>query len=290
MLMTKTVIPSKETITSQIVTITPAQASSWLDANKFHNRNLSDRNVDRIARDIKAGKWVFDGNPIRFDKENNILDGQHRLWAIVKSGKTVKSAVIRGLENEAKMVIDSGKSRSNTDFLHFQGYQNASVLAAVARLSIGYKDNGKDLWKWAQGTSAVRLTGQEIIAEVDANPNLEGAVKATMGLRFSRKILSPATVAFCYYLFASVEKNLTRVDKFFMDFETGNNLHEDSPILSLRNTFTVRDIDLMERHGGNKVMAYRVALVIKAWNAWKDNEVIKRFQYKVTKDKYPVPR
>jgi len=274
----------------EIVTITPAMASAWLADNHFDNRRLDDRNVDKISRDIKADRWVFDGNAIRFDKNGDIIDGQHRLWAIVMSGKPVSSLVIRNLDNEAKMTIDSGKARGNADFLHFKGYTNTTVLASVCRLSIGYKENEGDLWKWAQGTSSKRLTPQELLHEASNNKKIEEAVKATQSLKFSRKILSPATVAFCYYLFSSVSKNPVVVDKFFSAFETGDNLTIDSPILSLRNVFTIRDIDLKERHGGNKAMAYRVALVIKAWNAWKDNKQIKKFKYDVSKDSYPIPK
>lgn len=280
----------KDAISSEIITISPAQASSWLEDSKFDNRRLDDRNVDRIVRDIKNNRWVFDGNPIRFDKEENIIDGQHRLWAIVFSGKSVQSSVIRGLDSQAKLTIDSGKSRSNADFLHFSGKSNTTILASIARLAIGHKENKGDLWKWAQTTSNKRLTSQELMVEISNNSLLEEAVVATISLRTCKKIFSPATTAFCYYLFSSISKNKNVVDKFFSDLETGNNLLEGNAILALRNVFIIRDIDFKDRQGGNKVIAYKIALITKAWNAWKDNFEVKKFRYDTDKEKYPLPK
>jgi hypothetical protein len=35
------------------------------------------------------GEWVFDGTPISFDKYGNLLNGQHRLSSVIKSGSNI---------------------------------------------------------------------------------------------------------------------------------------------------------------------------------------------------------
>lgn len=281
---------SDEDVSTEIMTITPAMASAWLEENKFDNRRLDDRNVDKIARDIKSNKWVFDGTPIRFDRNNNIIDGQHRLWAIVMTGKAVESSVVRGLEENAKYTIDCGKSRSNADIFHFHGYTNNTVLASVCRLAIGYRDSNKDMWKWAKDCSHKRLTTQELLKEAESNKKIHKSIDDTFNLKVVGKMFGKSTAAFCHYVISLAEAETWKVSEFFVALDKGVNLPEDSPILTLRNTLTIRDIDMQDSKGGNKACAYKTALVIKCWNAWRDGRVINRLMYRPEADVYPVPK
>jgi len=55
---------------------------NMLEANQ-HNRPLSDGHVHRIADQIKAGKWKFNDGTIKVAENGDILDGQHRCWAVI---------------------------------------------------------------------------------------------------------------------------------------------------------------------------------------------------------------
>src|SRR5437870_5147015 len=67
----------------------PELATRWLEGN-VHNRKLREDVVARYARDMKAGRWLLTHEPIAFNKNGDTLvDGQHRLWAVVESGATV---------------------------------------------------------------------------------------------------------------------------------------------------------------------------------------------------------
>lgn len=290
--MTKKIVPSShEEYSSEIVFISPKEASAWLTENKFDNRRLDDRNVNKIARDIKNGKWVFDGTPIRFDKEGNIIDGQHRLWAIVTAGKQVECLVIRGLDNKAKITIDSGKSRSLSDIFHFNGYVNNNVLASVCRLAIGWRTTNGNMWKWATDNSHKRLSAQEMLEEANNNSLAILAVQNSLSLKMVRKIMGPGMAAFSYYLFLSTGAPRHEVDDFFLGIEKGIGLSVNSPILLLRNTLTIRDTYLYaaEKQGGNKSMAYKLAIIIKAWNALKEKKSLQRLRFDNQKENYPLP-
>jgi hypothetical protein len=66
-------------ISSELVEITPAMAREWLEKNIENNRGVGAQVVDAYARDMLAGKWYIPGDPIRFDEDGNLIDGQHRL-------------------------------------------------------------------------------------------------------------------------------------------------------------------------------------------------------------------
>lgn len=274
---------------SKIMTITPAQATAWLDANKFDNRNVSDRNVAKIVRDIKADKWVFDGTPIRFDSAGNILDGQHRLWAIVMANKPCESVIVTGLEEKAKLVIDTGKSRTSADVLHFAGHKNATSLGAALRLSIGWKVAKKDLNDWAHNQSHKRLSTQELLDEATKMPILGQIVSRINSLKFCKKFIGVGTASFAYHLLNkyTTTANGILVDEFFTMLETGVNLAPESPILVLRDTLSMQGIKLFSGNAGAKNSSYKIALIIKAWNAWIAKKKVKSLYFNGEKESYP---
>lgn len=77
--------------------ITPAMAEKWLATPNTKNRKLRQRTVEAFAADMRRGKWHITHQGIAFDEAGNLLDGQHRLAAIVKSGCTIEMLVTTGL-------------------------------------------------------------------------------------------------------------------------------------------------------------------------------------------------
>jgi hypothetical protein len=100
---------------SIIIDVTPIQAANWLESNKF-NRKISDVSVSRYARDMTNGHWTLNHQGIAFDDEGVLVDGQHRLMAIVKSGVTVKMMVTWGAD---RVGIDELRVRSAADVIKF---------------------------------------------------------------------------------------------------------------------------------------------------------------------------
>jgi hypothetical protein len=69
------------------MTVTPDQALKWLEDTNTNNRSVRDIHVQRLASDMKNGKWRgFNGEAIRFDSLGRLVDGQHRLWACTVAG------------------------------------------------------------------------------------------------------------------------------------------------------------------------------------------------------------
>ena len=64
------------------LTVSPELANHLLNNHYRQNRKVKKRVVEKYARDMKAGNWLFTGESIGIDVEGKILDGQHRLMAI----------------------------------------------------------------------------------------------------------------------------------------------------------------------------------------------------------------
>ena len=84
-------------ISMQVERISPAIAKEYLTANKNNYRKLSRSVVNRYAEDMKAGRWELNGEPIVFDENGCLKNGQHRLAAVITAGVTVNLAVVRGV-------------------------------------------------------------------------------------------------------------------------------------------------------------------------------------------------
>ena len=99
---------------AKVETITPEIAKTMLGEN-VNNRRISRDNVNLFAREIRNGEWRFNGEAIKFGKDGRLLDGQHRLLAVIAADKPLTTLVIRGLEDETQQTMDSGKTRTLGD-------------------------------------------------------------------------------------------------------------------------------------------------------------------------------
>ena len=135
-----------------LMTVTPTMALNWLENANSHNRNVSDAYAARLARDIKEDRWLLTHEGIAFDRNGVLLDGQHRLWAIVLADKPVRLYVWQGITTDALMAINNGKPRAAADILTLAGghgtvsHRELAILRAML----------------CAGGSPVRLTTAEV--------------------------------------------------------------------------------------------------------------------------------
>lgn len=107
-----------------------AVCKTWLDARPEHQRIVKKASVNAIASDLTEGRWTFNGATICFDSDGGLIDGQHRLLAMLASGKFQPVIVVRGVAPEAYSDIDSGISRTYSD-----AFKHAGILNYVAASS-----------------------------------------------------------------------------------------------------------------------------------------------------------
>ncbi|MGW2238572.1 hypothetical protein ACWCWE_31920, partial [Streptomyces sp. NPDC001759] len=90
----------------QVVDVSPQLAADWLTRNTS-NRPLSKSTVQHLAGQIQRGEWQLTHQGIAFDEDDVLIDGQHRLAAIVKAGVTVPLTVTHGVPRTAFTVMDT---------------------------------------------------------------------------------------------------------------------------------------------------------------------------------------
>lgn len=98
----------------EIRTITPELAEEWC-RQRAPNRKLRLSLVSTYAQDMTEGRWRETHQGIAFDESGRLIDGQHRLAAIIKSGVTVTMPVAWAVAENAMPDIDRHARRSIAD-------------------------------------------------------------------------------------------------------------------------------------------------------------------------------
>lgn len=249
----------KANIKIELVKITPDMAEMMIEKQNKHNRAISERKVDQYARDMKRGEWITNGEAIKISGTNLILDGQHRLLAIINSGKTIEMLIITGLPEKAQESMDQGRMRTFNDMLKLRGEGDYHNLAAITRIIYSFQTCGVPIAGWA----GITPSNQQLSTTLKNN-NSDIHKSLAFSNQTKRKWIPISTVGALHMLFSSVDE--ADANAFFTGLLVGENLDRTSPIYVLRERL------INEYHFASERRMHlrtKVVFIIKAWNAWK---------------------
>lgn len=215
-------------IVSKPELISPARAAEILKRNA-RNRNVRESYVARLARDIKLDRWRLTPQGIILSAAGELVDGQHRLLAIVNADTPVWMMVAHVDATPAEIkelmqITDVGAKRSVADSLtiHY-GVKNAALTAATARILATVCANvGRQIFNTADTVAVLGLYGKEI----------EQAISGTIAAR--EIVPSPIIATFAFAL----PVNRESVQDALHKLTTGEDMRSGNPVLTLRNWLT----------------------------------------------------
>lgn len=262
----------------EIVDVTPELAETWLSRNP-KNRNLQRAVVDSYARDIEAGRWRLNGETIKFGPSGVLLDGQHRLSAVIQANTAVPMVIVRNLGNDVMATVDTGAKRSYADALKLAGEENTSTLPAVVRRAV----------MWERGmrtnTGAIKPTALEMDDFLARQPGIRASADLASRLA-SRERLPASVIGLCHFLFAKIDADAATW--FFLRVADGDGIPATDPISVLRNRVVKLRVS-----GGRVNETEGLALTIRAWNAHRAGETRTKLQMPkggLTNENFPEPR
>ena len=270
-----------------VETVTPMIASEYLKHNT-QNRRTSAGHVKILAADMAAGSWETNGDAIRFDVSGRLIDGQHRLHAVIKSGATIVTVVIRNLPEESFSTIDANKIRGGADTLSVLHVDNSKTVAAALRLVRasaglstewnGWPDRLVDGTKKITNKQFIELNDQYPLVRVAADRMHRGDRK------YCRKLLTASGATFAFYWMSQIDDD--DAEQFFEWLEVCENITRNHPVSMLRNKL----IDNMSNnaHGTKVTKRLALALTFRSWNAVRDGENLKLLKWSQT-GHFPIP-
>lgn len=255
--------------------ITPLVAQRYLEKNNA-NRPLSIRTIRELAQAMENGEWQVNGEAIKFDIDGNLIDGQHRLNAIIKSDRPIKTFVLRDLSADSFKTLDTGKKRNNADTLGILGFNNPLLLAAASRFVLNFRAN--------------QLRSHENISNIQmedfVSKNAEIGVSIDFIKQVKADVLLPGSIAVgLHFLMRQCDREDAEI--FITDLAKGSMLSASDPVFLLREKL----LYYRNRVGAKMTRRETVAHVIKAWNLRRTGKVVKRLTWsKKTGEEFPIIR
>ncbi len=99
----------------EYVMVTPEAAVHWLNEVP-HARELNHARVHRYANDMNRNEWLDNGDTIKIGTDGLLVNGHHRLKAVVLLGRPVPLGFIYGIDPATKLTLDTGMGKRNGDW------------------------------------------------------------------------------------------------------------------------------------------------------------------------------
>lgn len=260
--------------------ITPEIAKKYLESN-LKNRNVKLPVLLRYANDMQNGKWKQQtGELIKISKSGIILDGQHRLLAVIKSNTPVLFHVATDLEDSVFDVLDTGSSRHAGDVFHINGIKNANCtpsmiqLYEILKMNIASEAKTVKLYKKHTNAGLLSLYNDRSLFWDNVSS------KSLSWYNLFSKVLSPQLIGGMYAYFYDVSP--------FNAEDFMNQLCSGMGIKNATIAYT-RNLLIKDRLAVKKMPAdLKNIIIIKTWNYYRKGIEVKSVKHDLNNDPRPV--
>lgn len=248
----------------RIENITPTKAAIYLQHNII-NRPLHPSWVDSLAYDMTADRWRLTHQGIALDKNGILVDGQHRLLAIIKSGITIRSIVFLDVPAALFDIIDHTLPRSSSDCLVIKKmpYSIAKIISAAVPFCITY-DNGNKPTR-----ALVRMGNRNIVVRSysDKNPLLQISAEIAKKYKTHDAVIASAITCFTHF---QINKINNDADDFIDALMTGIGVAGNTVLYVLRK-------QLIASRMGTLILREEVKVqrIIATYKAFHSNKIYK---------------
>lgn len=262
---------------AEVVLVTPEMASDWSTSRRYeHNRKVSPGIVGKYLKDMRSGLWKLTRQGLIFDTEGYNIDGGHRLRALANCDhdSLVQHYGEGGIRfwvypNEPTDTFDSYDQNYRRIAAHLIDEPNSVLLAAGARFLAAVAD--QDPWAFPRFG---RLSTAEILKTKEEWPELSRYASKVQLIKNRIRISGPEHLA----LLAQAARSdyPDRIEPWLEGLQTGSGLSETDPRLKLRDRFLSTHVAL----SGSPNRPLRYSLIVKAWNAWAQDEELPTLRWR----------
>lgn len=253
--------------------MTPEWAHEILKNQNKSNRPVKNTAVAKLLKAIENGEWKLTHQGIAFDWHGNLVDGQHRLIAIAKSGVSVPISMATDCDPSIFIACDIGTARTSGDVLSVNGAtkNDATIIGAAIGIVIRYKKYPKLVWVG----KVAQVSHTEILNFYsqwdDWKTPMHLVDKAYRGYRFA----TPSNVLALIILARNAGHDWHIISDFATGLGAGANLAENSALLTYRNYLQFPGA---RPPGTPSIQQHRLACIIKAFNYHIKGEALKMFK------------
>lgn len=268
------------------IEVTPELAGELLHLNG-NNRPLKNFLVQSYTDQMKRGAWIFSGGSLSLTATGKLIDGQHRLESVIRSGTTQVFNIQTGLAEEAFETLDIGRMRNAGDTVAIMGFKSANNVAILIKMLIQH--DAKNFKGWLAGVYKVS-NNAEIRRWLKKNADKRDFIIESMTLAnmYYKRVPAISPSYYAYFIYTIGQSKRQLIEKFFEMITGKANAYAHPSAGVIRRKFINMAIS------GNKrsriTTMYKVAIMIKAWNAflkgyklpgldWNENEGFPSIMY-----------
>lgn len=258
-------------------TITPENATTMLAASEAagytnYRIRLVEVTVARYAADMAVGNWPWTGEPILIGPNGEVIDGQHRLHACVRSGASFECEVVYGVPLNVAKYVDTGMGRSLHVVLRQMEVAHPTIVAGATRLCWRWNTNGRIIHARRAPSHA------EALRWLDRNPGIHDVLPLAFRLNSTWKVAPSVAAAFNYRLRKACAGDPLEADAFIKAVIGSPDQAPGPAAHHLQNWLRTQ---VVERSAGRKPASFVVmAHMIKAWNYWITGTEIQYFRWR----------
>jgi hypothetical protein len=241
-------------ITAAVETITPNVAQSYL-GTMASNRTLSVKRVDKYAHLMATDQWQLNGQTIVFEA-GRLIDGQHRLRAVIKAGIAVAFLVVRGADSDSFETIDTGASRTLAHALSVEGIPSVHWVASAVRW----------ISRWERGVingPDITLTNREGLELIRRHPAILDSIRFVERFRMPG-VCTVSIRGFAHYVWSHADRDMA--DFVVERLATLHMLHQDDPIARGRARLEKLAREFPGSGGRNKART-QLEILFRTWQA-----------------------
>ena len=275
------IIPSENRLENELfiqkVLMTPPLARKLL-GTMVNNRNIKKRSLSKIVEDIKSNQWVSNnGESIKINSQGRLLDGQHRLQAIIETNKPLELYITFNCDIDSINTVDTGSSRSLTNVLKINNIKYYNTIGSIIQ-SESVIMSGSSI---RNISNATKVKGYPRVVDLVKN-NLEYLYficKESDKLKVKFPLITSSFYSKYFNIFYKIDKEICF--DFFRKLTTGEDC--DAPIFLLRQILikdsskSVKKMSLKEKE----------ALFIKCWNHYVDGTELKTLRWQANSEDFP---
>lgn len=249
---------------AQATPVSPALARKMITLLSPKQRKIRQGTVAKYAQIMRDGRWTLSSDMIAFDWDHYLINGHHRLLAVIESNTTQLFFVVSDMDPAAFLIIDRQRTRTLSQFL--KGAKHSKHIGGICSF----------IARWEQ---SLPLAGARNVIEMDEQAEILGRAESSIFDSIEHIYNTKSSVlghqsfqAFLHWAYIHGEGHDEEViGEFFAKCGSGANLAPGDPVLALRNRLLLSPI----KH--TKVDSY--AYFIKALNAHIEGVSMKICRY-----------
>ena len=261
--------------------ITPAKAQEYYNTSRG-NRPISKVFIRSYADTMKRGGWKLNGVPIIFDNEGHLLDGHHRLLAVIEAGIPVRFDVYRGAPVDAFTTYDTGRHRTVGQILAMQGVKHYNRVGSIVDANEALILYGRLVSNNAVHGEIRRTLADAYSAYCKDRKGFDDTASYICSLQDKCRIITASWAGGLFY---------------FLTHTGGYEEHEVRPFLDCLFTLRSEDVPaaaLLQEAitksaiGGKKLELETLwVYIVKSWNSYVTGKTLKILKYDNKREELP---